>query len=126
MIKDTKGLKVLHSVFEYESIRNIYKGNKNYKKMIVDNTSEVELYTNILVFIVKGNAFSAELDSTRIKINWDIMENIKIDEDEYLLLKIDFMKSECLILSIRLTENFQTTKLILILIWVALVKRLMY
>ena len=73
-------LKGYHPYFQYGKIKN--------------NQAQIDIYTDILVFIVKENKFPVQIDKNFVCIQGDIVSFIKIEQDKFLLLKLNYMCSK--------------------------------
>ena len=78
-IEKNQTLKILYSYFEW--------GNST------QSNSQIDIYSDLLVFKIKDSIFPIKIDANHMTIGGVITDMIKIDNDEFLLIKLDYMKS---------------------------------
>ena len=96
--------KIILKYFNFSELKNLLKlmeKKQRLESLLLDFQyryihhikTQIDIHTDILVFIINDSIFPIKIDANQIIIQGDIMNAIKAEKDEYLLLKLAYMKS---------------------------------
>ena len=86
---------------EFESLLAFMEKNQTQKAFYsyfewgnsTQSNTQIDIYSDLLVFKIKDSIFLTKIDANRMTIGGVITDMIKIDNDDFLLIKLDYMKS---------------------------------
>ena len=96
--------KIILKYFNFSELKNLLKLMEKKQRLesllldfqygyIYHIKTQIDIHTDILVFIINDSIFPIKIDANQIIIQGDIMNAIEAEKDEYLLLKLAYMKS---------------------------------